>query len=185
MKILTIVLIVLLLTLLPYQLVLLEYSFPRLLWNLNGFVIASCITVAIAMLLALPIKKVVTAGTASASVILFSGIFFIVGLGIKNFLLALIIGSGLGAIGIFIPIKFRSASSVLLGLCVFSWFYMILICLPITMFYIEYFHRMEGNFMGSLFSMVSVVKNEFLTAISILPSLALYLIIRFSKRTCN
>lgn len=179
LKITAFILAALLLVFLPHQFHLVRFAVPRIAWIETGFIIAFCVTVSLAMVLAWPFKKVAKAGVISLSVVLFATLLLFSEVSLKYTVpWALVIGSVLAAIGIFLPPKMSKASSVLLGLCVFSWLYLTLVYSPIAVFYVDYFYRLEGDLAGSLASMASVIGEEALTAALMLPSLLLYLIAR-------
>ena len=179
LRITAFVLAALLLILLPYQFHLVRFAVPRIAWIETGFMIASGVTVILAMLLALPFKVVAKAGAVSLSVVLFATLLFVSEVSMQYLIpWTLVIGSVLAVTGIFLPPSMGKGSSVLLGLCVSSWLYLTLVCSPIAVFYVDYFYRLEGDLLGSLASMVSVIREEGLTAALMLPSLLLYLIAR-------
>lgn len=179
LRITAFVLVALLLVLLPYQFHLVRFAVPRIAWIETGFIIASCVAVGLAMVLAWPFKRVARAGAVSVSVVLFATLIIVSEVSPQYTVpWTLAIGSVLAAIGIFLPPEMSKASSVLLGLCVFSWLYLTLVYSPIAVFYVDYFYRLEGNLTGSLASMASVIAEEALTAALMLPSLILYLIAR-------
>ena len=178
-RIIAFVLAVLLLALLPYQFHLVRFAIPRLAWIEPGFIMSAGVTVILTMVIALPFREVARTGALSLSIILFATLLFVSDVHMYYTVpWTLVIGTMLAVIGIFLPAKMGRASSVLLGLCVFSWLYLTLVYTPIAVFYVDYFYRLEGDLVGSLVSMASAVESEALTAALMLPSLFLYLIIR-------